>query len=199
MLRKTIFILIFLLFITGIYAQNQKPKHQIVFNTSTNALKSSGIEYKRKISDKGYYLNTGIGFEGDAIFQNPKTETNYPIKNIYFAIPVSLGIEKQKTSDQNKLSFVYGSNLLLWSYINYSKYENPNLPIKIQRTLTSDLYWGINFHYGIYYNISDNFSIGSYIAPYIIFNKSESAESSNLKIEYDILSNFSLISVKYSW
>ncbi len=196
------FILLVLLCSNLIVAQDNSEEihtYQVTFNSSTNVLLSSRVEFNRRLSQKGYYFNIGVNLYGSNSYQEPKISSQYPTTRINVFFLTSLGIHRLNHNHEKKLSFLKGANILIYPQISYLKVDNPALPRKMQRSIFLETSWGISFKYGIYYNFSNNFAIGSQIEPFIIFHKSESHDQTSYNFEYRTFSNYSFISLKYSW
>ncbi len=201
-MKKIGFILLVLLCSNLIIAQDPPKeihKYQVNFNSSTNVLRCSRVEFNRRLSQKGYYFHIGVDLNGFNSFREPKVSSLHPETRISVNFSTSLGIHRLKHNHEKKLSFLKGANILTHPKINYLRTDNPALPRKMQRSIFLETSWGISFKYGIYYNFSNNFAIGSQIEPFIIFHKSESHDQISYIFEYKTFSNYSFISLKYSW
>lgn len=82
------------------------------------------------------------------------------------------------------------------SYDMSSKDENPTLPSSMRNTTTSDFSYGLGATFGIYYKISENFSIGSSINPLLLYNPSSNAEF-NVTLVKMYLTDMSVICLRY--
>ncbi|MDD2635017.1 MAG: hypothetical protein PHW82_05910 [Bacteroidales bacterium] len=100
------------------------------------------------------------------ISNEPITQTTYPTSNLFFGTTFSIGLDHHKSIKSN-FEFISG--------VNFSKVENPNFPVRMQLSSTTDFSYGVGGSFGIFYKVSENFSIGSSINPIIIFTRSPNA------------------------
>ena len=152
------------------------------------------LSYARKISQKSW-LKFGLGFVGDYTKNNPTTSLSFPTSNLYIRTTFLLGLDRYHTIKPN-LEIVYGLNLRLISETDFSRVENPGLPIEHQRTTVFDFLYGLGGELGLYYKISGNFSIGSSINPVILYNVDSSSSNTNRTIRVN-LTNVSIIRLRY--
>ncbi|MDY0015499.1 MAG: hypothetical protein RBS13_04750 [Bacteroidales bacterium] len=180
------------------YSSNLKDSTTIIheFSVSYDLSTSNHINfnYARKISTKNW-LKFGLNFSGSFISNEPITQTSYPTSYLSIFPTLLIGIEHHKIIKSN-IEFISGFNLRVISGFVYSKVENPNWPVRMQNTITTDFNYGIGGTFGIYYKVSDFFSIGSSINPIVTYER-DSYSSFNTTSVRLILTDMSLLCVRY--
>ena len=80
--------------------------------------------------------------------------------------------------------------------------DNPSLPEDLRTYKYHNYIAGLGLTLGLYYNFSDRFSVGSGLTPNIVYIEQNGEKWTGTKMkgyEYNIFSNFSIISLKYRW
>lgn len=171
-----------------------KNNHEFSTSYDLSTFNHINFNYARKIS-KNNWLKFGLNLNGSFISNEPLTQTTYPTSSLFFGTTFSIGLDLHKSIKSN-FEFISGFNLRLISGVNFSKVENPNLPVRMQLTSTTDFSYGIGGSFGIYYKVSENFSIGSSINPILIFARSPNATSNTTSVKLN-LTDMSLICLRY--
>jgi hypothetical protein len=154
------------------------------------------LSYARKISQKSW-LKFGLGFVGDYTKNNPTTSLSFPTRNLYIRTTFSLGLDRHHTL-KSSLEIVYGLNLRLISETDFYRVENPGLPVEHQRNTTFNFLYGLGGELGLYYKISDNFSVGSSINPVILYTDDTSSSNTIRSIHVN-LTNVSIVRLRYEF
>jgi hypothetical protein len=106
--------------------------------------------------------------------------------------------------NSTKIDFVYGINLRLSLRQYGSTNDNPYVEERLSTTYQRYFGAGIGFTFGLFYCLSERFSLGSEINPYVqysflIYSPSDYGNTKVRRIEYEIFSNISILSLRYSW
>lgn len=146
-----------------------KTKHEFAVSYVKSTYKSVNFNYSRRISKK-LWLNFGLDYSGNYISNRPIINVTYPSKSYSSASTFLVGLEHHKPIKSN-FKFISGINLRLNTELSYIRIYNPSLPIKMQINTNVNLTYGLGATFGLYYNISENFSIGSSLNPIIFYNR----------------------------
>lgn len=169
-------------------------KHEFAVSYDRSSFNSININYARKISQKSW-LKFGLNCNGSYISNKPLVETYYPTSNLSFGTTFIIGIERHKKLKSN-FEFISGFNIRFVSGLDFSRVENPSFPIRMQRTTTLDLSYGIGTTFGIYYKVSENFSIGSSINPILLYETAPNAAYDMTSINMKF-TDISIICLRY--
>ena len=79
-----------------------------------------------------------------------------------------------------------------------SRTDDPSISEELRKTTEYDFSYGLGLKFGIYYNISERFSIGSEINPLMLYSQysNSNTEKNQLKIN---LINVSVIGLRYKF
>ncbi|MBE9468414.1 MAG: hypothetical protein IMY72_08890 [Bacteroidetes bacterium] len=141
------------------------------------------------------WLKFGVNFSGSYASNEPIIQTIYPTSNLNIGTTLLIGLERHKTIKSN-FEFISGLNIRLNADFVFSKVENPLFPVSRQNTTTSYLSYGLGATFGIYYKVSENFSIGSSINPLLLYAKN-SIEPYNTNSFNIYLTDMSIICLRY--
>ncbi len=172
-----------------------EAKHELSISYDLPATNSISMNYARRISEKNW-LKFGLNLGGYYESNQPQTQMYYPNTELNFETTFLLGLENHKTIKSN-FEFISGFNVRLATGFNYNKVENPSLPISMRNTST--FYFnglGVGATFGLFYKVSDNFSVGSSLNPLIMYTTSQSP-SYETKLLSMYLSNVSVVCLRY--
>jgi hypothetical protein len=197
---KKYFVILIILF--GIIIKsysNDTIKNLLIISNDKIGYDDFSIKYGRKMFDN-YWIKFGVIYSGKHQIEDPKTSSTFKRINDENNFGIIIGIDRVNYTKMKNIDFVFGSNMR-FNLINYSEItENPMI-IEENRKRTNKYYnFGLGLNFTLYYNFSDNFSIGSEINPYVMYNFYDDKGSLNKLHGFTYkLNNTSLISLRYKW
>jgi len=157
---------------------------------------SINLNYAKKISQKRW-MKFGVDFYGSYELNEPITQAYYPNSDLNFSTTFLIGLDRHKSIKSN-FELISGFNIRFVLESNFSKVENPSLPIDMRNTSTFNLYYGLGAAFGLYYKISDFFSIGSSINPILLYETNSTVTNTTTSCKMN-LTNTSIISLRYKF
>jgi hypothetical protein len=204
MYKRNFYIIGLVLSCLSCYAEDSIPvKNEILVTQDRIGTIGNSIKYGCQLNER-YWFKIGVNLFGDYTNRKPKYNTgSYQTGNSELCTSLVLGID-QHTKKLKRIDVVKGINLR-FSFIQQGNYnDNPYVEERLRAVYHRYLWAGIGFTFGMYYCVSESFSIGSEINPYIQyrFYKISPSDYDNVKtysIEYEVLSNVSILSLRYRW
>jgi hypothetical protein len=176
--------------------------HEIIVTQDRVGEMGNSIKYGYRLNEQ-YWFKVGVNLYGGYLNQKPKYRNSYETSNSVINTSLVLGID-QHSKKLKKIEFVKGINLR-FSFIQQCSYsDNPYLQESLRTVYERYLWAGIGCTFGMYYCISESFSIGSEINPYVQcrfyrISPSSLEDKKIIRIDYDLFSNVSLLSLRYRW
>ena len=181
--------------------KNDSIKNELCFSQDRLGYSTYLIKYGRKISSD-FWLKTGLTVFGDKTINEPLISTLYQTENSQWSLGLVLGIEKLSNEIIKDLDIVYGINSR-FSYIRDTyKTDNPILAEELRTRVYENYFLGFGLSFGLFYNFNDRFAVGSEINPNFLYrfrDQSTDIEEKITDYQFNILSNFSILSIKYKW
>lgn len=169
-------------------------KHEFSVSYNRTNFGSAGLNYSRRLTQKTW-LRFGLDVSGDFVANQPLTGLTYYTSNFSSTSTFLVGVEKHNLIKSN-FELITGLNLIVISGMNYTRIDNPSLPVKLQRVFNFNFNYGFGGTVGLYYRISDEFAIGSSINPCVTY--SQSSGTSNTTHSFRMhLTNMSIITLRY--
>ncbi len=197
MLKPVFFIIFFATSIICIgkeKADSVIVKNEFIFTIDNSFQGNINFMYSRKLSER-LWINVGVDYSGKQRLTRPLIQTTYPINISEVYRGVRIGIDKNYNIN-DEISFIKGFDIRFVNLCNKLRVYNPSLSLDEQIKKDNINYYGLGFKIGFYYNFSNNFSVGSNLNPFILFNKTESESAINYHFIYSF-TNISLMSLKY--
>jgi hypothetical protein len=199
-MKQFVVILIIILTFNNLFSQNNEGnvtnefKSNLTFSIRSFTNTSARLTYNKKLWKRNY-LRIGLEFYGDFQENNDTTNGRFHSTNSNYNIGINLGLGKN-IDLKDKLELEIGFDFLFFDNIKYSTIDNPTLPERLQKTTKMYFAYGFDLHIGLFYNFSNNFSIGSSITP-MIFKEIDNDNEIN-RIKFDLL-NVSVIQLRYKF
>lgn len=169
-------------------------KNEIIFSLNNPYNGSMGIKYARIFSNSKA-MKFGINYLANIEEANPIMPTTYASNTFHHQLSVFAGLDKHKQI-QNKYEIITGFNLIFIDNFQRTRIDNPRLTEEQKVSSNHELNYGMGFTFGIYYNFSRHFSIGSEYIPTILHTYQKHSN-----IEYRVvlfnLTNLALINFRY--
>lgn len=181
---------------------NDSLKNEITFSQDRLGYNSYSFKYNHKITSN-LWLKIGLVSFGDYLKSEPKNDnTGFTSSDKENSFGLILGLDNHSNTLIKGLECIYGFHFRLFYSQNKRVIDNPILPIEYRTSVNHALYSGLGISFGLYYNISKKFAIGSEINPYFDYVLNNNNNDSGFKewgYNYDIFGNISIISIKYRW
>ena len=169
-------------------------KHEFSVSYDMSSANHINVFYARRISEKNW-LKVGVNVNGSYASNEPIISSSYPTSSLFVGTTLLIGVDRHKTLKSN-FEFISGLNVRLNAGFVFAKDENPTLPSSMRNTTTSDFSYGLGATFGIYYKVSENFSIGSSINPLLLYNTNSNAEYNVTSVKM-YLTDMSVICLRY--
>ncbi len=196
-MKKELVITLFAIFILTIFnckasvsRDTTRVHNEFTFSNYNLNLHQTGFKYARRLSDR-YWLKLGIQTYINSIENRPLISITYRTVNTNIISNIHLGIEKHSVI-RNNIELNYGLNVLFGDMGKYNRTDNPQLAEKLRSTSIHEFAGSIGLIFGLYYNFSDNFSIGAELNPNIIFGINGDIINRRYYFEYPKVSIFCL-------
>jgi hypothetical protein len=201
--KRNFYIIGLVLSCISCYAEDTIPvNHEIAVTQDRVGVIGNSIKYGYKLNEN-YWLKAGVNLYGGYLNQKPKYRGSYETSNSVLNTSLVFGIDQHNTK-LKKIDFVKGINLRFSFIQEMSFSDNPYVQESLKTVYYRYLWAGVGFTFGMYYCISESFSIGSEINPYIQYrfyriSPSILDDHKIYRIDYDVFSNVSILSIRYRW
>lgn len=181
--------------------ENDSLKNELTFSQDRLGYSSYIVKYGRKISSD-LWVKSGIVISGYQDRYEPLTSINFPTKTTQWSLGFIFGVDRHSTKIMKDLTVIYGINSRI-IYIREKGFtDNPTLTEELRTTIHENYLVGLGATFGLFYSLNDRFAIGSEINPNVLYHfekRNVEMSANRTDFQFNILSNISIISIKYRW
>ena len=195
---RLLFSIVFTVLFSLFSMAQEKPdslesEREVVFSYQPSKNPDFDVVYRRRLHERRW-LRLGMVLRLSGIDYDPIMTNAYSNRSRNLAGVFTLGLDRYR--HKNKIDVVNGYHLGLGVDLANRFVDNPQIPERQRRDSNLDFTYWLGTFYGFYFNVSDNFSVGSTFNPNLRIAPTKRDTYNRLYIDFN-LTNIYLISLRY--